>query len=55
MHGLNPLGRGVTVDDIVTALRFIIVTPTFNAQTIVLDGGQRLLGLPRDVAHMVEK
>jgi len=54
VHGLNPLGRGVTVDDIVTALRFIIVTPTFNAQTIVLDGGQRLLGLPRDVAHMVE-
>ena len=55
VHGLNPLGRGVTADDIVTALRFIIVTPTFNAQTIVLDGGQRLLGLPRDVAHMVEK
>ena len=55
VHGLNPLGRGVTVDDIVTALRFIIVTPTFNAQTVVLDGGQRLLGLPRDVAHMVEK
>jgi NAD(P)-dependent dehydrogenase (short-subunit alcohol dehydrogenase family) len=55
VHGLNPLGRGVTVDDIVTALRFIIVTPTFNVQTIVLDGGQRLLGLPRDVAHMVEK
>ena len=55
VHGLNPLGRGVTVDDILTALRFIIATPTFNAQTIVLDGGQRLLGLPRDVAHMVEK
>ncbi len=54
VHGLNPLGRGVTVNEIVTALRFIIATPTFNAQTIVLDGGQRLLGLPRDVAHMVE-
>jgi NAD(P)-dependent dehydrogenase (short-subunit alcohol dehydrogenase family) len=54
VHGLNPLGRGVTVDDIVSALRFIIATPTFNAQTIVLDGGQRLLGLPRDVANMVE-
>ena len=54
VHGMNPLGRGVTVDDIVTALRFIIATPTYNAQTIVLDGGQRLLGLPRDVAHMVD-
>lgn len=54
VHGMNPLGRGVTVDDIVSALRFIIATPTYNAQTIVLDGGQRLLGLPRDVAHMVD-
>lgn len=54
VHAMNPLGRGVTMDDIVTALRFIIATPTFNAQTIVLDGGQRLLGLPRDVAHMLE-
>ncbi len=54
VHALNPLGRGVTVDEIVTALRFIIATPTFNAQTIVLDGGQRLLGLPRDVAHMID-
>jgi NAD(P)-dependent dehydrogenase (short-subunit alcohol dehydrogenase family) len=54
VHGLNPLRRGVTVADIVTALRFVIDTPTYNAQTIVLDGGQRLLGLPRDVAYMVE-
>jgi NAD(P)-dependent dehydrogenase (short-subunit alcohol dehydrogenase family) len=54
VHGLNPLGQGVTVDNIVTALRFVIATPTYNAQTIVLDGGQRLLGLPRDVAYMVD-
>ena len=54
VHGMNPLKRGVTVDDIVTAMRFVIATPTYNAQTIVLDGGQRLLGLPRDVAHMLE-
>jgi NAD(P)-dependent dehydrogenase (short-subunit alcohol dehydrogenase family) len=53
VHGMNPLQRGVTVDEIVAALRFIIATPTFNAQTITLDGGQRLLGLPRDVAYMV--
>lgn len=52
VHGRNPLGRGVTVEDIVAALRFCIATPTYNAQTIVLDGGQRLLGLPRDVAHL---
>jgi len=54
-HVLNPLGRGVEVAEIVAALRFIIATPTFNAQTITLDAGQRLLGLPRDVAFMVDK
>jgi NAD(P)-dependent dehydrogenase (short-subunit alcohol dehydrogenase family) len=53
VHGMNPLRRGVAVEEIVAALRFIIATPTFNAQTILLDGGQRLLGLPRDVAYMV--
>jgi NAD(P)-dependent dehydrogenase (short-subunit alcohol dehydrogenase family) len=55
VHGLNPLRRGVAVCEIVAALRFIIATPTFNAQTITLDGGQRLYGLPRDVAYMVKK
>ncbi len=55
VHNLNPLQRGVTVDDIVAALRFIIATPTFNAQTVTLDGGQRLMGLSRDVAYMVDK
>ena len=54
VHGMNPLRRGVAVSEIVAALRFIIATPTFNAQTITLDGGQRLLGLPRDVAYMVK-
>ena len=54
-HVLNPLGRGVEVAEIVAALRFIIATPTLNAQTITLDAGQRLLGLPRDVSFMVEK
>ncbi len=53
VHDMNPLRRGVAVDEIVAALRFIIATPTFNAQTITLDGGQRLIGLPRDVAYMV--
>lgn len=52
VHALNPLGRGVEVDEIVGALRFILATPTLNAQTITLDGGQRLMGLPRDVAYL---
>ncbi len=53
-HTRNPLGRGVDVAEIVATLRYIVATPTLNAQTITLDAGQRLLGLPRDVAYIVE-
>jgi NAD(P)-dependent dehydrogenase (short-subunit alcohol dehydrogenase family) len=49
VHGLNALERGVEVEEIVGALRFIVATPTFTGQTIVLDAGQRFLALPRDV------
>jgi NAD(P)-dependent dehydrogenase (short-subunit alcohol dehydrogenase family) len=52
VHGLNALGRGVRVDEIVSALRFIIATPTLTGQTLTLDGGQRFLGLPRDVQFL---
>lgn len=52
VHALNPLGRGVRVDEIVAALRFIIATPTLTGQTLTLDGGQRFLALPRDVQFL---
>lgn len=52
VHGLNALGRGVRVEDIVAALRFIIATPTLTGQTLTLDGGQRFLALCRDVQFL---
>lgn len=52
VHRLNALGRGVRVEEIVAALIFIISTPTLTGQTIMLDGGQRFLGLPRDVQFL---
>ncbi|KRB85777.1 short-chain dehydrogenase [Sphingomonas sp. Root710] len=52
VHDLNALGRGVDVTEIVAALRFLIAVPTITGQTITLDGGQRFLGLPRDVQYM---
>lgn len=52
VHALNALQRGVRVDEIVAALRFIIATPTFTGQTITVDGGQRFLGLARDVQFL---
>lgn len=52
VHALNPLRRGITVEEIVGALRFAIATPTFTGQTLVLDGGQHFLGLSRDVQFL---
>ena len=53
VHNLRALGRGVEVAEIVAALRFIIATPSFTGQNILLDGGQRFLSLPRDVHFIV--
>jgi NAD(P)-dependent dehydrogenase (short-subunit alcohol dehydrogenase family) len=52
VHGLNALRRGVRVEEIVAALRFIAATPTLTGQTVTLDGGQRFLGLARDVQFL---
>jgi len=55
VHGLNALRRGVRVEEIVGALRFIIATPSLTGQTLTLDGGQRFLGLSRDVQFLEAK
>jgi len=55
VHAMNALGRGVVVDEIVGALLYILSSPSLTGQTIFLDGGQRFLGLPRDVQFMGTK
>jgi NAD(P)-dependent dehydrogenase (short-subunit alcohol dehydrogenase family) len=52
VHRLNALGRGVEVEEIVAALRFIIATPTLTGQIITLDAGQRFMALSRDVQFL---
>ena len=52
VRSMNALGRGVDVSEIVAALRFIVATPTMTGHTILLDGGQRFLSLPRDVQFL---
>jgi NAD(P)-dependent dehydrogenase (short-subunit alcohol dehydrogenase family) len=55
VHRLNALGRGVTTADIVRAMKFILESPVLTGQTIILDGGQRFLGLARDVQFLEPK
>jgi NAD(P)-dependent dehydrogenase (short-subunit alcohol dehydrogenase family) len=52
VHGLNPLHRGIEVDDVVEALRFLIRSDGMTGQTLTIDGGQQFLGLGRDVQFL---
>jgi NAD(P)-dependent dehydrogenase (short-subunit alcohol dehydrogenase family) len=52
VHELNPLRRGIEIKDVLTALRFLIDSPTVTGQTLVLDGGQRFMALRRDVQFL---
>lgn len=52
-HSLT--GGGATPADIAAAVRFIWETKSINGATIVLDGGQNLMSLERDVAFVVER
>jgi len=52
-HVYNPLRRGVLVEHVVMTMQYLIALPTITGQVIALDAGQRLLGMPRDVAFMV--
>jgi NAD(P)-dependent dehydrogenase (short-subunit alcohol dehydrogenase family) len=49
-HAANLLGVGVSTDDLVRALRFIEQTPSFTGNTLIVDGGEHLIGRPRDIA-----
>ena len=55
VHAHNPLRRGVEVDDVVAALRFLIDSPSMTGQTLGIDGGQRFMNLPRDVQYLEMK
>jgi len=54
-HAANPLQVGVTTDDLVRALRFILATPTFTGDTLIVDSGEHLTGRPRDIAFDKKK
>ena len=52
MHSNNPLGRGVEPDDVIAAIRYLAEARSVTGQTIVIDGGQRFMALPRDVQFL---
>jgi NAD(P)-dependent dehydrogenase (short-subunit alcohol dehydrogenase family) len=54
-HTENPLCVGVTTADLVRALRFIVATPTFTGDVLIVDSGEHLSGRSRDIAFDTKK
>jgi NAD(P)-dependent dehydrogenase (short-subunit alcohol dehydrogenase family) len=52
MHANNPLRRGVEPEDVIGALRYLVDARCVTGQVIVIDSGQRFLGLERDVQFL---
>ena len=48
----SPLGRSSTPADVASTVVFIADNPALTGSVIVVDGGQHLMGLPRDVSLM---
>ena len=55
MHANNPLRRGVEPDDVIGAIRYLIGARCVTGQVLVIDSGQRFLGLDRDVQFLGDK
>ena len=52
MHSNNPLGRGVEAADVIGAIRYLADARCVTGQVLVIDAGQRFLGLDRDVQFL---
>ena len=52
-HAHAPLGHSCDVDDIVAAVRYVVAAKSMTGHTLVIDGGQHLWPLQRDVQFEV--
>lgn len=52
VHNHNPLQHGIAIEELIVALRYLIDSAGMTGQTLVLDGGQRFMGLDRDVQFL---
>jgi len=55
MHADNPLRRGVEPNDVIDAIRYFVNARSVTGQSLVIDSGQRFLGLDRDVQFLEAK
>jgi len=54
-HKLTALGRSSTPEDIARAVRFLVESPAITGVDLAVDGGQHLVGQPRDVLFLARR
>ena len=52
LHGLSPLGRSSTSEDVAAAIRFVLDNRSMTGTTVLVDGGQHLQRFERDFSMM---
>ncbi len=52
VHGRTPLGRGSAPEDVAGAVRYLVGAHAVTGETILVDGGQHLVGSTRDVMFL---
>ncbi|KIF80247.1 SDR family oxidoreductase [Noviherbaspirillum autotrophicum] len=53
-HTKTPLGRSSTPDDVASAVCFVAANPAITGTTLLVDGGQHLIPLQRDVMFIAK-
>ncbi|GIZ51929.1 SDR family oxidoreductase [Noviherbaspirillum aridicola] len=53
-HRLTPLGRSSTPEDVADAVCFLAEAPAITGTTLLVDGGQHLIPLQRDVMFLAK-
>lgn len=51
-HRLAPLGKASSPEDIAQAVLFLLNSPSITGTTLMVDGGQHLMGMERDFSLM---
>lgn len=54
-HRVTPLGRATRLEDIVQAACYLADAPGVTGTTLIVDGGQHLVPLPRDVMFLTRQ
>lgn len=53
-HRVTPLGKSSTPEDVAAAVCFVAISPAITGTTILVDGGQHLIPLQRDVMFLAK-